>query len=51
MISATVAAWAFPDVDRSLISCPATFRFSEALNVAKRTVCRVATGWPRRPAA
>ncbi len=38
MISATAAAWAFVVVDRWVISRPAMSRFSEALNVAKRTV-------------
>src|ERR687891_1954863 len=37
MISATVAAWALSGVDRCSMSCPEALRFSEALNVAKRT--------------
>jgi hypothetical protein len=42
MISATVAACAFAGVDRSVMSCPALLRFSDALKVANRTVAR----WP-----
>src|SRR5262245_22957817 len=38
MISATVDAWAFVVVLRSATSWPAALRFSEALNVANRTV-------------
>ena len=38
MISATVAACALLGVERSVMSWPATLRFSEALNVANRTV-------------
>ncbi len=37
MISATVAAWALPGVERCSISCPSALRFREALKVATRT--------------
>ncbi len=47
MISATVAAWALPVVERWSISCPARLRFREALKVAMRT----SGGWPPDGAA
>jgi len=48
MISATVAAWALPAVERSLISPPSLPRLSDALTVAKRVLCALASSSRRR---